>query len=70
MVAMLVNFSPAAAAPVALFFAALNVGAIQLPIVLKLDSSLAGVIQGFLVLFVLVGNGVRTRLLARRKGAL
>jgi len=70
MVAMLVNFSPAAAAPVALFFAALNVGAIQLPIVLKLDSSLAGVIQGFLVLFVLVGNGVRTRLLARRKGDL
>ena len=30
----------------ALFFAALNVGAIQLPIVLQLDSALSGVIQG------------------------
>ena len=63
MVAMLVNYSPVFAAPVALFFAALNVGSIQLPIVLKLDSSLAGVIQGFLVLFVLIGNGARIRLL-------
>jgi len=62
MVAMLSNFSAAAAAPVALFFAALNVGSIQLPIMLKLDSSFAGVIQGFLVLFVLLGNGIRTRL--------
>jgi len=67
MVAMLVNYSPVLAAPVALFFAALNVGSIQLPIVLRLDSSLAGVIQGFLVLFVIVGNGVRTRLLGKRK---
>lgn len=67
MVAMLSNYNPAIAAPVALFFAALNVGSIQLPIVLKLDSSLAGVIQGFLVLFVLLGNGVRTRLLGKTK---
>jgi simple sugar transport system permease protein len=69
MVSMLVNYSPAAAAPVALFFAALNVGAIQLPIVLRLDSSLAGVIQGFLVLFVLVGNGIRVRMLQKKKAA-
>ena len=64
MVAMLVNYSATFAAPVALFFAALNVGSIQLPIILKLDSSLAGVIQGVLVLFVLLGSGVRAKLLA------
>ncbi|HWR11503.1 MAG TPA: ABC transporter permease [Rectinemataceae bacterium] len=69
-VAMLVNYSPIFAAPVALFFAALNVGSIQLPIVLRLDSSLAGVIQGFLVLFVLIGNGVRIRLLGKKKGSI
>jgi len=68
MVAMLVNFSPLFAGPVALFFAALSVGSIQLPIVLKLDSSLAGVIQGFLVLFVLMGNGLRLKLLGRKRG--
>jgi simple sugar transport system permease protein len=68
MVAMLSNFSAVTAAPVALFFAALNVGSIQLPIMLKLDSSFAGVIQGFLVLFVLLGNGIRTRLASRKGG--
>ncbi len=66
MVAMLVNFSPVWAGPVALFFAALTVGSIQLPIVLKLDSSLAGVIQGFLVLFVLIGNGLRMKFQKKR----
>lgn len=65
MVAMLVNYRTALAAPVALFFAALNVGSIQLPIVLKLDSSLAGVIQGTLVLFVLLGQGARQRFLKK-----
>jgi len=68
MVGMLVNFSAALAAPVALFFAALNVGSIQLPIVLKLDSALSGVIQGTIVLFVILGEGLRSRLAARRKG--
>jgi simple sugar transport system permease protein len=65
MVSMLVNYSAAMAAPVALFFAALNVGAIQLPIVLKLDSSLAGVLQGTLVLFVLLAEGLRSRLMKK-----
>jgi simple sugar transport system permease protein len=65
MVAMLVNFSAALAAPVALFFAALNVGSIQLPITLKLDSTLAGVLQGTLVLFVLLGEGARSRLMKK-----
>ncbi len=42
---------------VALFFACLNVGSIQLPMVLQVDSSLSGVIQGVLVLATL---GVQT----------
>jgi simple sugar transport system permease protein len=59
---MLVNFQTLWVAPVAFFFAALNLGSIQLPIVLKLDSSLSGVIQGVLVLFVLLLDGVRRRM--------
>jgi simple sugar transport system permease protein len=62
LVAMLVNYRALWAAVVALFFAALNIGSIQLPIVLKLDSSLAGILQGFLVLFVLMVDGARRRL--------
>jgi simple sugar transport system permease protein len=62
MVAMLVNYQPLWMPLVAFFFAALNLGSIQLPIVLKLDSSLAGVLQGALVLFVLAVEGIRQRL--------
>lgn len=65
MVAMLINYRAVWAAPVALFFAALNIGSIQLPILMKLDSSLSGVLQGALVLFVLLAEGVRQKL-ARR----
>lgn len=65
LVAMLINYQAAWAAPIALFFAALNIGSIQLPIVLKLDSSLSGVLQGMLVLFVLMGEGLRQRLMRR-----
>jgi general nucleoside transport system permease protein len=69
MVSMLVNYSAALAAPIALFFAALNVGSIQLPITLKLDSSLSGVLQGTLVLFVLLGEGLRARIMGKKGGA-
>ena len=65
LVAMLINYQPLWAAPVALFFAALNIGSIQLPVVLQLDSTLAGVLQGTLVLFVLMADGVRQKLLQR-----
>lgn len=61
MVAMLINYQALWAVPVALFFAALNIGSIQLPIVMKLDSSLSGVLQGVLVLFVLLAAGVRQK---------
>jgi general nucleoside transport system permease protein len=62
MVGMLVGYSAIMTVPVAFFFAALNVGSIQLPIVLKQDSSLAGVLQGTLVLLVLLGQGAQQRL--------
>jgi general nucleoside transport system permease protein len=61
LVAMLINFQAAWVAPIALFYAALNIGGIQLPITLKLDSNLSGVIQGTLVLFVLLADGFRQR---------
>ena len=50
------------AAPVALFFAIVNVGAIELPITLQMDSSLSGVLLALIVLFVLLFNGVRQRM--------
>lgn len=65
LVAMLVNYQALWAAPVALFYAALNIGSIQLPIILKMDSSLSGVLQGMLVLFVLIVEGIRQRFMRR-----
>lgn len=59
LVVMLANFDALFVLPVALFFSALNVGSLQLPLVLqKVDSSLSGVIQGMLVLFALIGRGL------------
>jgi simple sugar transport system permease protein len=66
LVAMLTNYQVLWALPVTLFFAGLNIGSIQLPIVLKLDSALSGVLQGALVLFVLLMDGVRQRLLGHK----
>jgi simple sugar transport system permease protein len=68
MVAMLVNYQALQGAVVSLFFAFLNIGSIRLPIVLKLDSTLSGVIQGSLVLFALVAAGARKRWAERREG--
>lgn len=58
LVVMLVNFDPIWVLPVAFFFSALNVGSLQLPLSLNLESSLSGVIQGLLVLFALLGRGL------------
>ena len=46
---------------IAFFFACLNVGSIQLPMVLQVDSSLSGVIQGALVLATLGVHAWRKR---------
>jgi simple sugar transport system permease protein len=65
LVAMLINYQAVWVLPIAFFFAALNVGSVQLQIVYKMDSSFAGVLQDLLVLFVLLGQGVRQRLLRK-----
>lgn len=69
LVAMLVNYRPIAGALVALFFAFINIGSIRLPIVLQLDSTISGVIQGSLVLFALIADGLRQRWSGRLPGA-
>jgi len=65
LVVMLSNYNIWLVAPVALFFACLNVGSIQLPMMLQLDSSLGGVIQGALVLATLGMHGWRQARLTR-----
>ena len=66
LVAMLVNYQAVWAAPVAFFFAVLNIGSIQLQIVYQLASSFSGVLQSLLVLLVLLGEGARQRFLRKR----
>lgn len=61
LVVLLVGFRPAWIAPVALFFAAVFSGSTQLQLRLDVDSSLGGVLQGVLVLFVLLGQGWQAR---------
>jgi simple sugar transport system permease protein len=58
---MLSNYNIWLVPLVALFFACLNVGSIQLPMVLQLDSSLSGVIQGAMVLAALGVHAWRRR---------
>jgi simple sugar transport system permease protein len=66
LVAMLINYQAIWAAPVALFFAMLNTGSIQLQIQYQLTSSFAGVLQSLLVLLVLIGEGIRQRLMQKQ----
>lgn len=46
---------------ISFFFSCLNVGSIQLPMVLQIDSSLSGVIQGLVVLFFLLVKSMKDR---------
>lgn len=66
LVAMLVNYRALWTIPIALFFAVLNIGSIQLPIILKLDSALSGVLQGALVLSVIIMDGIRQRFIRNK----
>ena len=61
LVVLLSGFRAAWVAPIALFFAAVQVGSTQLSLRLGIDSSLAGVIQGILVLSVLIVGGSSPR---------
>lgn len=70
LVVLLAGFRAAPVAPLALFFAALSVGAFQLELRLDLDSSVGGVIQGLLVLFVLLAAGWQRKRAQVRTAAL
>jgi ABC-type uncharacterized transport system permease subunit len=70
LVAILASYRPRLIAPICFFFAVLNVGSIQLPLQLHLDSSLSGVIQGVLVLAFFVVQGLAERLKAGRSASL
>jgi len=65
LVVMLSNYNIFYVPLVALFFACLNVGSIQLPMMLQLDSALSGVIQGSLVLATLAVQALRMYLKER-----
>lgn len=67
LVAMLANYNALWTLPITFFFASINIGSIQLPIVLKLDSTLSGVLQGALVLFVLLMDGLRNKYVTSTK---
>ncbi len=58
LIAMLAGSNAWLLLPIAFFFSALNIGSLQLPLSLDLESSLSGVIQGILVLFTLLGRGL------------
>jgi simple sugar transport system permease protein len=68
LVGMMASFRILPVPFICFFFAVLNVGSIQLPLQLSLDSSLSGVIQGLLVLSVFVTQGLRAWIIRRREG--
>jgi len=61
LIVMLAGYRAAAIPCIALFFACLAAGSIQLPIMLQIDSSLSGVIQGACVLSALLVHGFQTK---------
>ena len=61
LVVMLANYKIRPVPAICLFFACLAGGSIQLPIVLKIDSSLSGVIQGACVVSALLVHGLQKR---------
>ena len=61
LVVMLANYKALPVPLIAFFFAWLTAGSIQLPIMLQIDSSLSGVIQGACVLSALLVHGLRKK---------
>ncbi|WP_129671475.1 ABC transporter permease [Candidatus Chloroploca sp. Khr17] len=61
LVVLLVLARPIWVLPVAVVFATFTVGSVQLPLTLGIDSSIAGVLQGTLVLAALVSRGLMQR---------
>jgi len=67
MVGMMASFRLPLVPFICLFFAVLNVGSIQLPLQMGLDSSLSGVIQGVMVLSLFIIQGLRLWLGQRKE---
>jgi simple sugar transport system permease protein len=65
LVVLLAGSSPAACVLLSAAFAAISMGSLQLPLAMQLDSSMGGVIQGLLVLFIILLRGLQTRMAAR-----
>lgn len=65
LVAMLVNYHAIWAPIVAIFFAALSIGNTELQYI-GLNSYFAGVLQGFMVLLVVLVDGIRKRLMRKQ----
>jgi simple sugar transport system permease protein len=61
LIVMLAGYRAAAVPLITLFFAILAAGSIQLPIVLQIDSSLSGVIQGACVVSALLVHGLQQK---------
>ncbi len=61
LIVLLAGFQARWIAPIAFFFAAIAVGASQLPLQMQVDSSLGGILRGLLVLFVLLLGGWQAR---------
>lgn len=67
LVVLLVSMRPLLAPLVTFMVAALFVGSTRLKVAMQLDQSLAGVLQGLIVLMVLLSNGLRERWRERRR---
>jgi simple sugar transport system permease protein len=61
LVVLLAQIKPFWVLPIAVMFASFIVGSIRLPLVLQIDSSISGVLQGALVLFALAARGWKQR---------
>jgi ABC-type uncharacterized transport system permease subunit len=59
LVVLLAGYRPLWVVPISLFFAIIAVGSPQLEISMQLDSALGATLEGIVVLFVLLGQGVR-----------
>jgi ABC-type uncharacterized transport system permease subunit len=55
----LTGYRPLWVLPVALFFAVVGVGSPRLELSMQLDSALGGTLEGLIVLFVLLAQGVK-----------
>lgn len=66
LVVLLTSIQPLIVPMVALAFAVILGGSTRLRIALRVDQSLAGVLQGIVVLFVLIANGIRQRIAERQ----